>query len=49
LEGIPTSMYTGTKGKHPLFIVSSGFNELVKEGDPNDLTLMYKIIRRYFE
>ncbi|MEW8682060.1 MAG: hypothetical protein AB2536_09155 [Candidatus Thiodiazotropha endolucinida] len=40
--------YTGIKGSDPLFIYSKGLENYIQTDDPNDLTLVYKIIDRYF-
>lgn len=49
LKNIPTSMFTGTKGKNPLFVFSNGLEQYIKSSDTNDLTLVYKITKRFFE
>lgn len=40
--------YTGIKGSDPLFKYSKGLENYIQTDDPNDLTLVYKIIDRYF-
>lgn len=44
----PTSMFTGIKGKTPLFIMSPKLFEYISEKDNRDLSLIYKITMRYF-
>jgi len=39
-------MYTGMKGKHPLFCVSSSLAEYIHDDDPDDLRLAYRVIDR---
>ncbi|MCG7878264.1 MAG: hypothetical protein N0C90_18315 [Candidatus Thiodiazotropha endolucinida] len=41
-------LYTGIKGSDPLFIYSKGLEKCIQTDAPNDLTLVYKIIDRYF-
>lgn len=47
LEHVTRDQYTGTKGRHPLFICSPGLSEQVQEKDERNLTLAYKVIERY--
>lgn len=47
LEHVTRDQYTGTKGRHPLFICSKGLSEHIKEEDERNLTLAYKVIERY--
>ncbi|MFA5644520.1 MAG: alkaline phosphatase family protein [Patescibacteria group bacterium] len=49
LKHIPSSMFTGTKGRHPVCIMNKELANLIKEDDIKDLTLIYKIMERYFQ
>ncbi len=40
--------YTGLKGSDPLFVLSNDLTGFIEDDDPNDLTLVYQIINRYF-
>ncbi|KAA1174658.1 hypothetical protein FWJ25_04515 [Marinobacter salinexigens] len=40
--------YSGVKGSDPLFVCSKNLEQLIHEGDPNDLRLAYRIISRFF-
>lgn len=46
LEGIDRDVYTGTKGRFPLFSISPFLARLAKPDDEKDLTLAYKLIVR---
>ncbi|MGB0767557.1 MAG: alkaline phosphatase family protein, partial [Phycisphaeraceae bacterium] len=41
-------MYTGMKGKHPIFCVSESLAGHIRDGDPDDLRLAYRIVERQF-
>lgn len=43
---LPQSVYTGLKGRHPLCVFSGDRETLVQPGDPNDLTLANRVIKR---
>lgn len=47
LEHVTRDQYTGTKGRHPLFVCSKGLSEHIQEEDDRNLTLAYKVIERY--
>jgi predicted AlkP superfamily phosphohydrolase/phosphomutase len=46
LEGIDRDMYTGTKGRYPLFSASPFIAALTRPDDEKDLTMAYKLIVR---
>lgn len=48
LRHIPSSMFTGTKGRNPLLILNDNLFELQNKSDEKDLTIIYKIVERYF-
>ena len=43
---IERDMFTGIKGRYPLFCISPDLARLVKADDERDLTLTYKLIIR---
>lgn len=43
---LPQSVYTGLKGRHPLCVFSGDRSKLMQDGDPNDLTLAFRVIKR---
>ena len=49
LKNIPTSMFTGTKGRHPICIVNEKLATLVASDDRLDLTIVYKLISRLYQ
>lgn len=46
LEHVDRDMFTGIKGRYPLLCVDSFLANFVKDKDPKDLTLAYKLIVR---
>ena len=47
LEGIRYP-HTGAKGSDPLFVFSKNLEQLIREDDPNDLRITYRMISRFF-
>ena len=41
-------MHSGQKGRHPLFCCNNGLKDIIREDDPRDLTLVYKVTKRLF-
>jgi predicted AlkP superfamily phosphohydrolase/phosphomutase len=48
LAEIHKDMYSGLKGKHPLFITDAITNSLIRSSDPRDLTIVYRLVDRVF-
>ncbi len=48
LSLITSDMYTGTKGRNPIMFMDQKTKSLLKENDPSDLTVVYKLINRIF-
>ncbi|MEQ8755508.1 MAG: alkaline phosphatase family protein [Coleofasciculus sp. G1-WW12-02] len=46
LSQVTRDQYTGAKGRHPLLCINPELYRYVEDGDPWDLTLVYKIIER---
>jgi len=46
LSQVKEDMFTGQKSIHPLFCTDKKTAELIEEGDPNDLRLVYKLTER---
>ena len=49
LRDLPSSMYTGTKGRHPILCIDPQTDALVLDQDERDLTLVYKLVNRTLE
>lgn len=49
LSEVKEDMFTGQKGRNPLFMVSPKLASLVKQDDTRDLTLVYKLAERLYE
>lgn len=49
IHHIPNDMFTGTKGKNPICIMNEGLAKFINKDDEKNLTLIYKITKRYFE
>lgn len=49
IENIKGGMHSGQKGRHPLFCCCSQTAKLIKDDDPLDLTLVYKLTQRVFQ
>jgi hypothetical protein len=45
---ITDDMYSGQKGRDPVFIINDRLADLVKEEDPSNLTLAYTLAERVF-
>lgn len=49
IKEIRDDMFTGQKGRDPIFLMNTNLAKLVNEGDPNNLTLAYKLTERVFD
>lgn len=49
LKHIPSSMFTGIKGRRPICIMNENLARLIENNDARDLTLIYKITDRFFK
>lgn len=45
---ISDDMFSGQKGRHPIFLMNQNLAGLMEEGDPSNLTLAYSLIQRVF-
>jgi len=48
LSEIEEDMFSGQKGSHPLFFMNQKLAALVQEDDPDNLTLVYRLMERVF-
>ena len=48
LKKVRGSMHSGQKGRHPLFCCDGQTAKLIRDSDPHDLTLVYKLTERIF-
>lgn len=49
LDEVTNDMYTGMKGQHPMFCVSPNLSKLIRDDDPEDLRLIYRLAERAAE
>ena len=48
LSEVKEDMFTGQKGRKPVFMISPGLDQFVQQDDRKDLTLVYKIAERLY-
>lgn len=48
INTIQEDMFSGQKGSHPLFFMNKNLAELVRDNDPHNLTLVYRLMERVF-
>ena len=49
LSEVKEDMFTGQKGRNPLFVCNQSLAKLVETEDKMDLTLVYKLSKRVFD
>lgn len=48
LNAVTKDMYSGIKGRHPIFIIDKKSFAIINDDDPKDLRLVYRVVDRIF-